>query len=138
MVLVRHVLSALPSYVFSSLQVPKTIIKSMETRMCSFLWGGSSLEPIIKINWRSWERLALPACENGLGVKRLEDVMDSFSCKLWWKLKNGTGLWANFVLSCRNGVRDSCAWPRVRRIQQMMEAGTSSNCTFCDQYLTEK
>lgn len=47
----------------------------------------------------SWEKVCLPFSENGLSVRRLEDVAVSYACKKWWKLHNSGGVWARASLS---------------------------------------
>lgn len=47
--------------------------------------------------WRAWDMVSFPVQENGLGFRRLRDVVKSYSCKLWWKWGNGLGIWSSFV-----------------------------------------
>lgn len=79
--------------------------------------------------------MAKPVDENGLGLNQLEVIMDSFSCKLWWKIKQNIGVWAAYISTCAHGMNDSIAWTRLRKIDELMEEGTrisvcSGNSSF--------
>ncbi|XP_073139140.1 uncharacterized protein [Henckelia pumila] len=77
-------------------------------RRRSRLWGSRPLEK--KWHWAKWSRACLPVREGGLGFRRLKDIVDSFSMKLWFRCRQGTSLWARFLLRkyCRS-VSPVCA-----------------------------
>lgn len=95
LVLIRHVLQAIPIHILSSMDPPKSVLKRLEQIFNKFFWGSSDgAEQRI---WRAWDKLAFPVDENGLGVRKLEDIHSAFVCKLWCKLKQNVGIWAKFV-----------------------------------------
>ncbi|CAI9090147.1 OLC1v1024851C1 [Oldenlandia corymbosa var. corymbosa] len=55
---------------------PVSIFKQMEKRYQRFLWQGSNEEK--RKDWRSWDRLTFPTSENGLGLRRFQDVYRPF------------------------------------------------------------
>ncbi|KAL2486999.1 Uncharacterized protein Adt_31755 [Abeliophyllum distichum] len=56
------------------------------------------------MHWRRWKDICLPTDEGGLGFRRLEDVVQAFSLKLWWLFRSQQSLWAQFLLGkyCRS------------------------------------
>lgn len=86
-----------PILIFAVFVPPQTIILHMERLMSRFLWGSDDSSP--RRIWRSWERLAYPVSENGLGLRRLSEVVRAFSYMLWWKWRLGLGIWSNFLHS---------------------------------------
>lgn len=42
--------------------------------------------------WASWTSLAPRTAEGGLDLRRMVDVVDAFSVKLWWKVRTGDSL----------------------------------------------
>ena len=90
LILVRHVLQAMPIHMLASMSLPKAVLTNLERIFDKFVWGNSPENP--RKVWRSWERLAYPVQENGLGVRQLKDILDVFPCKLWWKIVNSMGI----------------------------------------------
>ncbi|CAI9115392.1 OLC1v1016291C1 [Oldenlandia corymbosa var. corymbosa] len=80
LILLRHVLAAMPIHVLSAISPPPmSVLKEMEKRCQRFLWHGSNDEK--RRHWRSWDRLALPISENGLGLHKVEKVdMEALQC----------------------------------------------------------
>lgn len=97
LILINHVLAAIPLHVLAALDPPKQILQQIESKFARFFWGTS--ESQMKRHWCSWDRVARPKAENGLAVRKLEDVALSFACKKWWKLINRSGIWAEFISS---------------------------------------
>lgn len=115
-ILIRHVLSAIPLHTIGTLEPPKSIIHAIHRRFQDFLWGEGEFGQ--KRHWRAWPRLCLPVKEGGLGFRNLNDIVRAFSCKLWWKFSRKTGLWAEFLhsLSPTNKVKTS-SWKRILSIR---------------------
>nr|XP_027077062.1 uncharacterized protein LOC113700825 [Coffea arabica] len=97
LILIKHVLSAIPSQVLAVMDPPKGLLKCLEGLMVNFFWGQSELGP--KHHWCSWRNLCYLVNENGLGVCSLEDILGAFSCKLWWRFCNSASLWADYMRS---------------------------------------
>ncbi|XP_073133552.1 uncharacterized protein [Henckelia pumila] len=97
-------------------------------------WESRSLAPgKKKWHWARWSRACLPVKEGGLGFRRLKDIVDSFSMKLWFRFWQGSSLWARFLLRkyCRT-VSPICApsrgaisptWRRLLQIRPRVERG---------------
>ncbi|CAI9105813.1 OLC1v1004827C1 [Oldenlandia corymbosa var. corymbosa] len=112
--LIRHVLSAIPLHVFAAIEPPKGIIDALDRRCQNFLWQG--VDDQAKRHWRSWDALTFPTCENGLGLQKLGDILKYFSLKLWWKIKVNKGLWAKFVGTLSQTARGKTSWQRNAKI----------------------
>ena len=65
--------------------------------MSSFFWGEA--DGLDKRHRIKWSNVCKPTQENGLGLCRLEDNVNAFGCKLWWKLRSTETLWARFIHS---------------------------------------
>lgn len=96
MTLIRSVLLLIPIYLFQVIQPPLAVMEKLERIFNAFLWGSRPLEK--KWNWARWSRACLPVNDGGLGFRRLKDLVDSFSIKLWFRFRQGSSLWASFLL----------------------------------------
>ncbi|XP_075496425.1 uncharacterized protein LOC142533502 [Primulina tabacum] len=96
MTLIRSVLLSMPIYLFQVVQPPLAVMEKLELTFNAFLWGSRPLEK--KWHWARWSRACLPVLEGGLGFRRLKDLVDSFSIKLWFRFRHGSSLWAKFFL----------------------------------------
>ncbi|XP_075480593.1 uncharacterized protein LOC142521250 [Primulina tabacum] len=94
--LIRSVLLSMPIYLFQVVQPPLAVMENLELVFNAFLWGSRTLEK--KWHWAKWSRACLPVMEGGLGFRRLKDLVDSFSIKLWFRFRHGSSLWARFLL----------------------------------------
>lgn len=81
--LVKSVLQAMPSYVFSVLSTPKSIIKKVQAIQRNFLWGSSEA----KQKWAlvDWETVCKQKCTEGLGIRDPEVAKRVMSAKIWWQ-----------------------------------------------------
>ncbi|XP_027156511.1 uncharacterized protein LOC113757398 [Coffea eugenioides] len=95
LVLIKHVLSSLPTHLLSAAVIPVATFKSIERICANFLWGTSTEQT--KHHWILWSQLCYPVMEGGTGFRRVRDVYNAFSCKLWWGLRTGSSLWATFM-----------------------------------------
>ncbi|KAF5198564.1 hypothetical protein FRX31_011849 [Thalictrum thalictroides] len=64
LILLKHVLSSMPIYLFSAFSVPKSIVKALEVLFSNFTEGKK------KRKWISWQKITRPT-EMG-GLARLE------------------------------------------------------------------
>jgi hypothetical protein len=91
LVLLKSVLQALPTYLFTALAAPKKVIKAIRTLQRNFLWQG--LQPNKKWALVNWDKLCMPKSQGGLGTPRpwetesgdggqalVEVAENSFSC----------------------------------------------------------
>ncbi|XP_071920660.1 uncharacterized protein [Coffea arabica] len=95
LVLIKHVLSSLPTHLLSAAVIPVATFKSIERICANFLWGTSTEQT--KHHWIRWSQLCYPVTEGGIGFQRVRNVYNAFSCKLWWSLRTGSSLWATFM-----------------------------------------
>ncbi|KAK2365796.1 hypothetical protein QL285_079253 [Trifolium repens] len=69
-VMIKSVIQAIPSYIMSIYLIPQAIIDEIERMMNAFWWGGGSQKKGIR--WLSWERLACPKSQGGMGFRNLK------------------------------------------------------------------
>ncbi|XP_071906094.1 uncharacterized protein [Coffea arabica] len=72
LILIKHVLSAIPTHVLAIMDPPSGVLKELEQIMANFFWGLTELGP--KHHWRSWEKLCFPVEEDGLGIRFFKDI----------------------------------------------------------------
>ncbi|KAL3513117.1 hypothetical protein ACH5RR_025834 [Cinchona calisaya] len=90
--------------------------------MANFFWGdedGSS-----KWHWKQWHALCRPTCENGLGLRKLEDILSAFTLKLWWNFFTSKSLGAIFMRQkyCVHGEvqNSSQTWKCMQRVRHLV------------------
>lgn len=117
LILIRHVLQAIPTHLLAAMHPTTAVIHQID-RFCSgFIWGSTVDQP--RRIWRRWEALAFPVLENGVGVRRLQDIHAAFSCKLLWKIRTQRGLWASYVNHV--SVSHSCMRSRLQAVQDLVD-----------------
>lgn len=79
LILLKHILLSMPVYQFSAFDVPKAVIKSLESIFSSFIWGNYKDKPNKK--WISWDKISTPTASGCLGIRPLPLVLKSFRCK---------------------------------------------------------
>ncbi|XP_073046265.1 uncharacterized protein [Primulina eburnea] len=131
MTLIRSVLLSMPIYLFQVVQPPLAVMEKLERVFNAFLWGSRPLER--NWHWARWSRACLPVLEGGLGFRRLKDLVECFSIKLWFRFRQGSSLWARFLFRkyCRLDApacvpaRGSISpiWRRLLRIRPRAEPG---------------
>ncbi|XP_073037089.1 uncharacterized protein [Primulina eburnea] len=131
MTLIRSVLLSMPIYLFQVVQPPLAVMEKLERVFNAFLWGSRPLDR--KWHWARWSRACLPVLEGGLGFRRLKDLVECFSIKLWFRFRQGSSLWARFLFRkyCRLDApacvpaRASISpiWRRLLRIRPRAEPG---------------
>lgn len=88
MTVIRIVLCSIPIYLFQVIQPPLAVLDQLEIIFNGFLWGSRPSGK--RWHWARWSRACLPVSEGGLGFRRLKDIVDSFSVKLWFRLRQGS------------------------------------------------
>jgi hypothetical protein len=93
LVLLKSVLQALPTYLFTALAAPKKVIKAIRSLQRNFLWSGH--QPNKKWALVNWDKLCLPKSQGGLGLRDPGKLNQVMGAKIWWRwLKNPTTAWA--------------------------------------------
>jgi hypothetical protein len=80
LVLVKSFLQAIPTYLFSALAAPKSVLNTIRNIQRKFLWQG--LKSDNKWALVSWEKLCQPKLNGGLGLRDpgvLNEVMGAKS-----------------------------------------------------------
>ncbi|XP_073104804.1 uncharacterized mitochondrial protein AtMg00310-like [Elaeis guineensis] len=75
----------------------KIILLRIERVFAAFLLNSSTESS--KHHWISWDALARPTQEGGIGVRRLSEVGDAFTFKRCWSLVQKASLWSDYLSS---------------------------------------
>lgn len=67
----------------------------LEQVMARYFWG--SYNTMKKTHWIKWKDACRPTSEGGLGIRCLADIVEAYSCKLWWRFREQNSLWAQFM-----------------------------------------
>ncbi|XP_042026496.1 uncharacterized protein LOC121773661 [Salvia splendens] len=119
--LIKSTLGAIPLHIFQVLEPTKEVIKKLESLMARFFWGATGEGR--KTHWINWDLICHPYDEGGLGIRKLQEMTDAFSMKLWWRLREQGSLWAKFMMLkyCSKAApskvkytgRNSPTWKRI-------------------------
>lgn len=80
-----------------------------------------------KHHWTSWKYLCIPTKEEGICIRHLHEIADTFASKLWWIFRSNTSLWTDFLKAkyCRRihpmerkfSYTQSHTWRRMMNIR---------------------
>jgi hypothetical protein len=93
LVLLKSVLQALPTYLFTALAAPKKVIRAIRSLQRNFLWSGHHSNK----KWAlvNWDKLCMPKSQGGLGLRDPGKLNQAMGAKIWWRwLKNPAAAWA--------------------------------------------
>ncbi|GMI70502.1 hypothetical protein HRI_000719500 [Hibiscus trionum] len=79
LVLIKSVLSTLPTYFMSIFKLPCTVTRKLNGILASFLWGSSDSRK--RIHWLCWNSACLPLDRGGLGIRDLINQNRALLCK---------------------------------------------------------
>jgi hypothetical protein len=89
MVLLKSILQALPTYLFTALATPKFVIRAIRNIQHSFLWHGH--HPDKKWALVGWDKLCKPNAMGGIGLRDPGKLNQVMGTKMWWRwLKHPT------------------------------------------------
>jgi hypothetical protein len=92
LVLLKPILQALPTYLFTALAAPKKFITAIRSLQRNFLWSGH--QPNKKWALVNWDKLCLPKSQGGLGLRDPGKLNQVMGAKIWWRwLKDPTAAW---------------------------------------------
>ncbi|KAK3224934.1 hypothetical protein Dsin_004796 [Dipteronia sinensis] len=86
LVLIKSVLSSLPTYFMSVFQIPISVALAMEKLQRDFFWGVKGEKK--GIHWVDWPTFYKSKRNGGLGIRRIQDTGDALLAK--WDWKEGT------------------------------------------------
>ncbi|KAF3639165.1 hypothetical protein FXO38_22816 [Capsicum annuum] len=93
-ILIKHVLTAIPMHLLSICQPPKTTLQKLKKRL-QISFGDKWME---KINITGHPgKNCLPTNEGGIGVRSMQDIADVFAAKLWWQFRTRISLRTDFM-----------------------------------------
>ncbi|KAG0488551.1 hypothetical protein HPP92_007362 [Vanilla planifolia] len=118
-ILINSILSSMVSYCTAALNPPKAVIKAIDRRLSQFFWGES--KDSFKHHWASWNRLARPVSESGIGIINLSVKVHAQTANLWWNFIHDDSPWACYMRDCylsgrpsiTNKPGDSPGWHRL-------------------------
>ncbi|KAL8539441.1 hypothetical protein ACS0TY_001162 [Phlomoides rotata] len=106
-ILIKSVLSNLPTYALSYNRAPSTIINKLTSLQRQFLWGGG-VGSERKIAWVSWEAICRENCSGGLGIKNLEWFNLALFGKWGWRVLGREGSLLSSVIESKYGSFWDC------------------------------
>lgn len=132
-ILIQSVLSALPSFIMQTVDVPVSILNDMEKHMRSFFWNEVTGEK--HMHFLAWDKICKPKNQGGLGFKNLRKMNLALLTKLglqmlihrdrlWVKM-----LWAKYgsPLAEQKKRRASKTWRSIMKCNKLLRAGLESS-----------
>ncbi|KAJ6719969.1 REVERSE TRANSCRIPTASE ZINC-BINDING DOMAIN-CONTAINING PROTEIN-RELATED-RELATED [Salix viminalis] len=121
--ILKSILTSMPLYLLHVIVPPKSVMCRIERLFNKFLWSSKGQK---RIHWECWEDFCYPIEEGGLGMRRLQDLVNAMSLKLWWRFRTVNNLWSNFM-KCKYGYNnvsfsggasfhDSSIWKRLSKV----------------------
>lgn len=92
--LIKSVLTTMPIHALAAIYPTKSVLSKLKGMFSRFLWGSS--EVLSKLG-SQWYQVCKPMSEGGPSIRRLEDICNAMSVKLWWKFSTSNSLWASFI-----------------------------------------
>ncbi|KAI3473730.1 hypothetical protein Pfo_031188 [Paulownia fortunei] len=107
--LIKSTLSTMPIYLLQVLQPPKMVLHRIDQIMARFFWGTYGENRWM--HWVSWDKIYQPINEAGLGVRKLTDMVQTFSLKLWWRFRSlsSFAIWKR-MCKARQAAQDNIFW----------------------------
>ncbi|WRX10498.1 Reverse transcriptase zinc-binding domain - like 2 [Theobroma cacao] len=116
--LINSVLSSLPLYYLSIMQLPSAVKKKLESIQRNFLWAGNGEKK--KIHFVNWTTVCKPKSQGGLGILDLELKNRALLSKWLWRYANEPDYLWRIVVAAINKLNPSF----------MIPSGKVSNLSF--------
>ena len=131
-IMLKAVISALPTYTISCFMLPKVIIKEITMVMRRFWW--SLMNDRYRIHWIGWKKITASKRDGGLGIRDMEHFNKALLAKQGWRiLKNLTSLLARVLkakyfrncdfLNAQCYSSSTYAWKSIVQPQDLIERG---------------
>ncbi|KAL2248683.1 UNVERIFIED_CONTAM: hypothetical protein Sindi_2342000 [Sesamum indicum] len=127
--LIRSVLQATPLHLLQIVHPPKSVLITIERIFNGFFWR--SYNSRRHIHCSSWDKMCIPVAEGGLGIRSLAEYVRACSMKLWWRFRQKSFLWSEFLHDryCRTrhpthvpyNRNHSSVWHHLCRIRDVAE-----------------
>ena len=96
LVMLKSVLSAMPTYSMSCFKLPMSLIKRIQSTLTRFWWDSDHDHK--KMSWISWAKITRSKHDESLGIRDLQCFNDALLSKLsWCILTNPNGLLARIL-----------------------------------------
>lgn len=82
--LIKSVLSAIPSFVISSVKFPVTLCHQLDGSLRKFLWQGQ--QNCSRLHMVPWSVICNSKSDGGLGIRIFQDLNMALLCKVGWAL----------------------------------------------------
>jgi hypothetical protein len=128
------VLQAIPTYMFSALIAPQTIIKSIRNLQRNFLWHGHKQGK----KWAlvGWEKICKPTSMGGLGLRDPGNLNNVMGEKIWWRwLKHPEELWAQLW---RKKYTPQTLQEQLIRLEEQIQGSNIWNAAWRNHPLIQK
>ncbi|GMJ15548.1 hypothetical protein HRI_005224000 [Hibiscus trionum] len=106
LVLIKSVLSALPTHFLSIFKMPASVAVKLNRLMANFLWGDS--ESHRSIHWRKWTDLCNPLDCGGLGIHNLNLQNQALLMKWVWNFANSRDSEWRKLICCKLNWDPNC------------------------------
>lgn len=116
MVMLKSVLSPIPSYQMTCFKLPISLCKRIQSELTRFCWDRQA--GTRKMAWVAWSKMALPKDQGGLDLRDIQSVNDAHLAKLSWRIINNPesflsrilmGKYCNYESFLTVHVRASCS-----------------------------
>ena len=122
MVMLKGVLSAMPSHSMTCFKLPKSLIKRIQSAVTRFWWDDRAGTK--KMAWIAWSKMMQPKSKGGLGFRDFECFNEALLAKLSWRLVHrpdsllGRILLGKYctdsgILTCQSKSSESNGWKGI-------------------------
>ncbi|KAG2696624.1 hypothetical protein I3760_07G066400 [Carya illinoinensis] len=102
------------SHLMAMMDVPKSVVKKINSILSTFFWGEKNGRA--KAKWCAWSRMSKPVQEGGLGLRDFSELQRALHMKMAWHLLSTESLWSRFLLS-KYGRGQHVSMLEVQRIR---------------------
>ena len=111
LILIRSVLSNMPTYLLSLFRIPKKVKIILEKIQRDFLWGGGSSER--KIHLINWDSVCQSKEKGGLGIRNLTNFNRALLGKWCWRYSTEDNSMWRGVITLKYGLEEGGCFPII-------------------------